>query len=305
MNDFDTALHMLDNVAPEEVFKALFENADESGRISWVDPAEPDFIEHIAMDWSYSACERTAQEFARIYEQIKTLGAQREELLSHPENAEMMLDSKLYDAWETFARPFKVEDPRLWELFEREGFEDSLSAEEQALLDSYYEARAADAVERVGESDFADSLCIRGVRLCKLISLGAPQEIVDNEAKMFASFLAFHKYGRYLGAMPREAYDLDQRLDAMTPEEEDEEFYRPQKSNSRKSLLPLFVYLIITQYSSPKKPMQQQQILDLLQSKYELIVERKAVSRTIHSLVDEYLQIKYDKRLGVWYNEYD
>ena len=47
----------------------------------------------------------------------------------------------------------------------------------------------------------------------------------------------------------------------MTDEEIDE-FYRPQKSNNRKSLAPLYVYIILTKRSSPGKHLTQQQIME-------------------------------------------
>ncbi len=49
-------------------------------------------------------------------------------------------------------------------------------------------------------------------------------------------------------------------FEAMTDEEIDE-FYRPKKANSRKSLAPLFVYLILREYSSAEKHLTQNEIL--------------------------------------------
>lgn len=66
-------------------------------------------------------------------------------------------------------------------------------------------------------------------------------------------------------------------------EEEIDEYCRPMKSNSYKSLLPLFVYLIL---ENAKRPLKQKEILELLEkSPYELKVERKALSRTLHNLM--------------------
>lgn len=84
-------------------------------------------------------------------------------------------------------------------------------------------------------------------------------------------------------------------------DEEMDELYRPKKQNSRKHSLPLFVYLILKEYSSPDKPLSQQQIIDILSSEYELDIERKSLSRTIHDIEDEHVGIYSLKSGGAWY----
>lgn len=84
-------------------------------------------------------------------------------------------------------------------------------------------------------------------------------------------------------------------------DEEMDELYRPKKQNSRKHSLPLFVYLILKEYSSFEKPLSQQQIIDILSSKYELNIERKSLSRTIHDIEDEHVGIYSLKSGGAWY----
>lgn len=99
------------------------------------------------------------------------------------------------------------------------------------------------------------------------------------------------------------------KLDKMTyeeyeelTEEEIDEYYRPQKTNNRKSLLPLFVYLVLKKYSSPEKPLKQQEIIYYLtRSPYEINVERKAVGRVIHALVDSDLGIVSEHKVGTWF----
>lgn len=86
-------------------------------------------------------------------------------------------------------------------------------------------------------------------------------------------------------------------------EEEIDELYRPQQTNSRKSLAPLFVYLILQQRSTPEHPLRQQEILKLLQhGPYEINIERKSLSRHVHALTDCGLGIYSDSDIGVWYD---
>lgn len=84
---------------------------------------------------------------------------------------------------------------------------------------------------------------------------------------------------------------------------EDRKYYGKgyKKQNKRKHSLPLFVYLILKEYSSYDKPLSQQQIIDMLSSKYELDIERKSLSRTIHDIEDENVGIHSLKSGGTWY----
>ena len=84
-------------------------------------------------------------------------------------------------------------------------------------------------------------------------------------------------------------------------DEELDKLYRPKKQNNRKHSLPLFVYLILKKYSSSTNPLSQQQIIDILSSEYELDIERKSLSRTIHDIEDEHVGIYSLKSGGAWY----
>lgn len=85
---------------------------------------------------------------------------------------------------------------------------------------------------------------------------------------------------------------------------DEEDYYQIRKKNSRKSLAPLFVYLILTERTTPEKPMRQQEILDILRTDrdYEIHLERKALSRIIHNLVDNNFHIRSHAKRGVWYD---
>ena len=87
----------------------------------------------------------------------------------------------------------------------------------------------------------------------------------------------------------------------MTDEERDE-YYRPKKKNSRKTLLPLFIYLILQRYTDDDHPMSQQQLLERLAAHpYELTVERKALSRALHTMEEDGVGIVTDGKNGAWY----
>lgn len=88
-------------------------------------------------------------------------------------------------------------------------------------------------------------------------------------------------------------------------EEEMDELYRPKKQNNRKHTLPLFVYLILKSKSSSDNKLSQSQIIGILRDEYELEIERKSLSRTIHDLEDEHLGIFSNKTGGAWYDPYE
>ena len=85
-------------------------------------------------------------------------------------------------------------------------------------------------------------------------------------------------------------------------DEEIDEFYRPQKSNSRKSLAPLYVYLILVNHSGPDRHLTQNEITSRLSSDYEIELERKALSRIIHTLSGEGIGICNAAKSGAWYD---
>ncbi len=95
---------------------------------------------------------------------------------------------------------------------------------------------------------------------------------------------------------PEEYYNLtDEELD---------ELYRPKKANSRKSLAPLFVYLILKEHTDMYHPYTQNQIIQKLEEyPYEISIERKAVGRILHNLEDSGLGIRSAAGMGSWYDK--
>lgn len=93
-------------------------------------------------------------------------------------------------------------------------------------------------------------------------------------------------------------------FDNMTDEEIDER-YRPRKANQNKTMAPLFIYLILKEHSNWNCRLTQKEIIEYLYNKYEIELERKAVSRHLESLIDADLNIWTQDRTGYWYSEED
>ncbi len=101
--------------------------------------------------------------------------------------------------------------------------------------------------------------------------------------------------------MATDPYFDDFDEDELSDEELDE-LYRPRKCNSRKSLAPLFVYKILEEMSSDGRHMSQNEILaELKKYPYEIELERKALSRVLHGLMDMGFGIIGKKGQGFWH----
>ena len=79
-------------------------------------------------------------------------------------------------------------------------------------------------------------------------------------------------------------------------------YSNPMNGNTRKSMAPLFVYLVLKERTSEGHPMKQQEILNALaDSPYEIVLERKALGRILHNLADSGLGVRTDAKLGSWF----
>ena len=78
--------------------------------------------------------------------------------------------------------------------------------------------------------------------------------------------------------------------------------YALKAMNSRKSIAPVHIYRILVEKTSPECHMTQTELSNILNKKYEIQVERKALARHIHTLEDEGLGIRSSQKKGVWYD---
>ena len=86
----------------------------------------------------------------------------------------------------------------------------------------------------------------------------------------------------------------------MTDEQVDR-LFAEKKTNSLKSLAPLFVYLILQEHSDKHRHLTHRQIRDYLaEYPYEIDLERKALGRCIHLLTAIDRGIYSDPRYGTW-----
>ena len=286
------------------------------------------------VDWNLSKYEKFLKQFDDLYTAIQKIAPYWEELEERFEGEdveEVLKDKSLAEVWRKYIKRFFINDfdynrlrdiDERWETEERvkviardivdgkslEEFEKNIliedvdtkvSEQDKRYYNKYIEALRTSAEERLGKGLCAYDLFYRSRRLCRLLSIGAPETITKHEARTLAAAMLLHQYG-----ISREVVDNRIRirlemLEIMDDEELDE-LYRPRKMNGRKSLAPLFVYEILSKQSNSKKHLRQQDILkELAKYPYEISLERKAVGRIIQNLVDSQYGI-YSDKTGVW-----
>lgn len=148
---------------------------------------------------------------------------------------------------------------------------------------------------------FAFQAALHAMYYCKLSSLDVPDQILENEAKALASALTLFRFCERYEYVDHAVCRYYDRLELMNEEELDE-LSRPKSVNTRKSMAPLFVYLILQQHSSSKHPLKQQEILTYLaEAPYEVVIDRKTLGRILHNLSDSQFGIYTDRHRGSWY----
>ena len=326
-----------DDITPEEYIELMFEKTDEDGILyipgwQYGNLYEPNCSYRCRLNWNLYDFEKVTNEFNALYSDLSVIAEKYDKLGENAEeNKEILGSERLFNVWNTFIRRFETSDFDREKIFEiedkidtvnyvkiisqkvadgeevsdnekyflKEYIDLTVSSSEKTVYNKYCNELGKEAEERVGSNICAHSFVVGAARTCRLMSLGAPEAIIKNEARILSAAMVIHKYGISVEPVNNQIrFNLEKR-ENMTDEELDE-CSRPMKTNSRKSLAPLFVYLILKKYSSSTKHLRQQEILDYLkQYPFEITVERKALSRIIHNLLDSKLFIYSDKS-GTW-----
>ena len=162
-------------LTPSECIVSMFALTDESGFLlipAWPydddTPEDQERFYRCRMDWTeadrdavlrfFESCYETVRELAPRYDVLRASGA---EALPEAQKA----------FWNMYLRDFEDED---------------------------IDAICAEAEARVGKSPAAYDVILRARRLCRLMSLDAPEIIVRSEANLFAQALVIHRYCRKL-----------------------------------------------------------------------------------------------------------
>ena len=162
-------------LTPSECIVSMFALTDESGLLlipAWPydddAPEDQERFYRCNMDWNeadrdaalrfFESCCKTMRVIAPQYDSIRLSGAE-----ALPETQKAF--------WNMYLRDFESDD---------------------------MDAICAEAEERVGKRPAAYDVIMRARRLCRLMSLEAPEIIIRSEANLFAQALVIHEYCREL-----------------------------------------------------------------------------------------------------------
>lgn len=155
------------------------------------------------MNWTAFDAERAVAEYEQLRDKLERIAAGSADAADLREkSAAVAADPLLSEVWDTYIRPFETEgfdDAHI--LWIQEGLElpgdngeDAPTAEDLEYYDRYCDAVYADCARRLTGSVCTYETVIRARRLCRLMTLHAPQVIVESEACKLAAAIALRAY---------------------------------------------------------------------------------------------------------------
>ena len=327
--------------SPREFLSLLYSETREDGSLylpvqCFDGENEKAAVIHCRVKWNYRDCEDLAYDAEQLFRQLELIAAAGCSPDTLPADVRRKLhNDTLINTWETYVRAispgqynmeeierirnkeYALRTVRELELIRNSGRELTaqsaaflhqnrslrLTEEETAYLNGYLAQLQRQAAERLRAPLCAAELIRSARRLCKLHRINAPAFVLRSEMAELSAALLMNRCGTGM----EEATEADlRRIEAEDRDEDghaEDRRFRPKKINSRKSLAPLFVYLILKNNSSPHNPLKQKDILELLRAApYEVDLERKALSRILHNLEDSQLHVHSENNVGVWYD---
>ena len=150
------------------------------------------------MSWSRDELNLLLSEFHELYAQLSEIAKVFDKLSDIPELVRDTLDNPiLFDTWQLYLqRPqwYGEEERMLDVALKKEAQTEELSAEEERLLEKYHSEELLESVKNLGGNCFAYDVHIHALRLCELMSIGAPKIIIEHEARCLIGCMALKDY---------------------------------------------------------------------------------------------------------------
>lgn len=212
MNRMDGA-----TLSPAEYAALMLECTDENGMLSIPEYHFTDGLTEVdetaerlfEMDWNTEKLKDLVETFETLYEDIKSIA---ETCLSagcdplHDAQIPALGTGRQADVWRTYLRDYEFRgiSPETLRAIEKsmraELGEEELTAEETALCDrscdAYWEAMEEEAAQRLGGGILDVTVILRARRLCALMTLRAPEIILENEAQRLIEALALTRFAK-------------------------------------------------------------------------------------------------------------
>ena len=183
------------SLTPQAFLRQLFAETRD-GRVSIeYDPFfdEP-YTMTYEMDWNEEDVRQLVQHYDALVAALTRIGKQHEALEEEANRKEFLTPGEQL-VWDTYLRPFAPFDGDLAEVAELEfrSETETLTEEEQALLERHYEWFEANCLQRLPVVKCAPTRVInRARRFERLVSLNAPAIIINEEARSLAEELALY-----------------------------------------------------------------------------------------------------------------
>ena len=182
---------------------SLFAATDRDGALRMpknfgTDEERDDEFDIFKMSWNRDDLNMLLSEFHELYAGLSEIAKVFDKLSDIPELVRDTLDNPvLFDTWQLYLqRPqwYGEEERMLDVALKKEAQAEELSAEEERLLEKYRSEELLESVKNLGGNCFAYDVHIHALRLCELMSIGAPKIIIEHEARCLIGCMALKDY---------------------------------------------------------------------------------------------------------------
>ena len=182
---------------------SLFAATDRDGALRMpknfgTDEEQDDEFDIFKMSWNRDDLNMLLSEFQELYAGLSEIAKVYDKLDNNPKLVRDALDNPvLFDIWHLYLqRPqwYGEEERMLDAALKKEAQAEELSAEEERLLEKYRGEELRVSVKNLGGNRFAYDVHMHALRLCKLMSLGAPEIVIQNEARALIACMALKDY---------------------------------------------------------------------------------------------------------------
>lgn len=182
---------------------SLFAATDRDGALRMpknfgTDEEQDDEFDIFKMSWNRDDLNMLLSEFQELYAGLSEIAKVYDKLDNNPELVRDALDNPvLFDIWQLYLqRPqwYGEEERILDAALKKEAQAEELSAEEERLLEKYRGEELLESVKNLGGNCFAYDVHIHALRLCELMSIGAPKIIIEHEARCLIGCMALKDY---------------------------------------------------------------------------------------------------------------
>lgn len=182
---------------------SLFAATDRDGALRMpknfgTDEEQDDEFDIFKMSWNRDDLNMLLSEFQELYAGLSEIAKVYDKLDNNPELVRDALDNPvLFDIWQLYLQRsqwYGEEDRILDAALKKEAQAEELSAEEERLLEKYRSEELRESVKNLGGNCFAYDVHMHALRLCELMSIGAPKIIIEHEARCLIGCMALHEY---------------------------------------------------------------------------------------------------------------